>query len=74
MGDAKIGMKLERFEGPRGFYERSQTFLAEHEACHSLMLGLAEQLVEHPELSPWTSISEAGKLLSWRTVAVSGGG
>jgi predicted GNAT family acetyltransferase len=43
-------MRLKRFERAREFHERSQAFLVEHEACHSLMLGLASQLVEHPEL------------------------
>ena len=43
-------MKLENVEKPKAFYERAEGFLIEHEACHSLMLGLASQLVEHPEL------------------------
>jgi GNAT superfamily N-acetyltransferase len=43
-------MKLENFERAKEFYERAEGFLIEHEACHSLMLGLASQLVEHPEL------------------------
>ena len=43
-------MKLENFERAVEFYERAEGFLIEHEACHSLMLGLASQLVEHPEL------------------------
>jgi uncharacterized protein len=43
-------MKLERFERAKEFYERSQSVLVKHEDCHSLMLGLASRLVEHPEL------------------------
>ena len=42
-------MKLESFERAKEFYERAEGFLIEHEACHSLMLGIARQLVEYPK-------------------------
>jgi RimJ/RimL family protein N-acetyltransferase len=45
-------MKLERFASAADFYERAERHLLRHEACHSLMLGIARQLVEHPELFP----------------------
>src|SRR3712207_7542446 len=46
-------MKLQNFERAKEFYERAEGFLIEHEACHSLMLGIASQLVEHPKLYGW---------------------
>jgi hypothetical protein len=42
-------MKLESFERAKEFYERAEGFLIEHEACHSLMLGITRQLVEYPK-------------------------
>jgi uncharacterized protein len=56
-------MRLERFQRAKEFYGRVETFLIEHEACHSLMLGLAGQLVEHPELfleEPYLATIEQG--------------
>ncbi len=41
--------KLESFERAKEFYERAEGFLIEHEACHSLMLGIARRLVEYPK-------------------------
>ncbi len=43
-------MKLERFANAVDFYDRAERHLLRHEACHSLILGIAAQLVEHPEL------------------------
>jgi predicted GNAT family acetyltransferase len=43
-------MELERFANAADFYQRAERHLLRHEACHSLMLGIASQLVEHPKL------------------------
>jgi uncharacterized protein len=43
-------VKLERFANAVDFYDRAERHLLRHEACHSLILGIAAQLVEHPEL------------------------
>ena len=44
------GVKLEHFANAADFYERAERHLLRHEACHSLILGLASQLVKHPDL------------------------
>jgi hypothetical protein len=43
-------MKLERFADTADFYERAKPQLLGREACHSLILGIAGQLIDHPEL------------------------
>jgi hypothetical protein len=43
-------VKLEHFANAADFYERVEPHLLRREACHSLILGLASQLVKHPEL------------------------
>jgi uncharacterized protein len=56
-------MKLERFANAVDFYGRAERHLLRHEACHSLILGIAGQLVEHPELfrgEPYLATVEEG--------------
>jgi predicted GNAT family acetyltransferase len=56
-------MELERFERAQDFYERAERYLLRHETCHSLILGIAGQLVEHPELfraKPYLATVEEG--------------
>ena len=43
-------VRLKRFDRARDFYERAERYLLSNEACHSLVLGLARQLFEHPGL------------------------
>ena len=61
---ARIGMKLERFERAKEFYERAEGFLIEHEACHSLMLGITRHLAQQPKFfggEPYlATVEEAG--------------
>ncbi len=60
--------KLESFERAIEFYERAEGFLIEHEACHSLMLGIARQLAERPKFfgeEPYlATIEEAGEVIA----------
>jgi hypothetical protein len=56
-------MKLECFANAADFYERAERHLLRHEACHSLILGIAGQLVEHPKLfrqEPYLATLEEG--------------
>jgi RimJ/RimL family protein N-acetyltransferase len=56
-------MKLERFANAADFYERAKPQLLGHEACHSLILGIAGQLIDHPELfreEPYLATVEEG--------------
>ena len=50
------------------FYERAERHLLRHEACHSLMLGIAGQLVEHPKLfreEPYlATVEERGEVIA----------
>jgi len=56
-------VRLERFVSAQDFYERAEQHLLGNEACHSLVLGLAKQLAEHPELfleEPYLATIEQG--------------
>jgi uncharacterized protein len=56
-------MKLERFANAADFYDRAKPTLLGHEACHSLILGIAGQLIDHPELfreEPYLATVEEG--------------
>jgi uncharacterized protein len=56
-------MKLERFVNAADFYERTERYLLQQEACHSLILGIAGQLIEYPELfrqEPYLATVEEG--------------
>lgn len=61
-------MRLERFEKALDFRERAERHLLRHEACHSLILGIAGQLIDHPELfleEPYlATIEERGEVIA----------
>lgn len=61
-------MKLGRFANAADFYERAERYLLRHEDCHSLMLGIANQLVKHPKLfqkEPYlAAIEEGGEVIA----------
>ncbi len=61
-------MRLDRLEKALDFYERVERLLLRHEACHSLILGIANQLVEHPELfreEPYlATVDEGGEVIA----------
>ncbi|MBW4634531.1 MAG: GNAT family N-acetyltransferase [Iphinoe sp. HA4291-MV1] len=42
-------MKLHRFEDASQFYERVKDYLLSHEALHSLLLGICNTLIRHPQ-------------------------
>ncbi len=61
-------MKLGRFAHAADFYEWAERYLLRHEDCHSLMMGIADQLVKHPKLfdkEPYlAAIEEGGEVIA----------
>ncbi|PSB18627.1 GNAT family N-acetyltransferase [filamentous cyanobacterium CCP2] len=61
-------MQLHRFDHIQAFYDRSQTYLLQHEAEHNLLLGISHTLLNYPDRYPnppyLVTVEQSGEIVA----------